>query len=64
MANPLDDALSRLATFRAGWEAADVIDEHSGQTAADLDVIIMLAPALKLDVLGMNPDDNGPCDDV
>ena len=58
MANSLEDALSRLATFRESWQATDVIDEHSGLTAADLDVIIMLAPALKLDVEGMNLNDN------
>ena len=58
MANSLEDALSRLATFRARWEAADVIDDHSGLTAADLDGIITLAPALKLDVQGMTLNDN------
>ena len=58
MANALEDALSRLAAFRARWDAAGVIDAHSGLTASDLDVIISLAPALKLDVLGMDINDN------
>jgi hypothetical protein len=58
MANALEDALSRLATFRARWEFAGVIDEHGGLTAANLDVIIVLTPALKPDVEGMTLNDN------
>ena len=35
-----------------------MIDDRSGLTAADLDMIITLAPALKLDVQGMTFNDN------
>jgi len=35
----LNDALARLYAFRATWNAGDVIDEKSGLTADDLDVV-------------------------
>ena len=58
MENALEDALLRLATYRAGWDAADVIDYQSGLSVADLDVIISLAPALRLNVKGDILNDN------
>lgn len=36
----LNDALARLAAFRATWNPGDAIDEESGLTADDLDVVI------------------------
>ena len=38
--NPLDQAIVRLAEFRATWETGDVICEASKLTADDLDVIL------------------------
>jgi hypothetical protein len=35
----LIDALARLKAFRATWNAGDVIDEGSGLTANDIDVV-------------------------
>jgi hypothetical protein len=35
----LKDALARLKSFRAAWNAGDVIDEGSGLTAKDIDVV-------------------------
>jgi hypothetical protein len=35
----LTDALARLKAFRATWNAGDVIDEASGLTANDIDVV-------------------------
>jgi hypothetical protein len=35
----LTDALARLKAFRATWNAGDVIDEGSGLTANDIDVV-------------------------
>jgi|GEM_PF-5607632 len=36
----LNDALARVKAFRATWNEGDVIDEESGVTADDLDVVI------------------------
>jgi hypothetical protein len=35
----LTDALARIKAFRATWNAGDVIDEGSGLTANDIDVL-------------------------
>lgn len=35
-------ALSRLRAFRQSWNDGDVIDEDSGLTADDLDVVLAL----------------------
>ena len=36
----LSAAMARLATFRTTWEAGDRIDDFSGLTADDLDLIL------------------------
>jgi hypothetical protein len=36
----LNDAVTRLKAFLAGWNPGDVIDEDSGMTADDLGVIL------------------------
>ena len=36
----LNDAVARLKAFRSTWNQGDVIDEESGVTADDLDVIL------------------------
>jgi hypothetical protein len=36
----LNDAVARLKAFLASWNPGDVIDEQSGMTADDLDVIL------------------------
>ena len=35
----LNDALERLKAFRSTWNRGDMIDEDSGLTADDLDVV-------------------------
>jgi hypothetical protein len=35
----LNDALERLKAFRATWNRGDTIDDESGLTADDLDVV-------------------------
>lgn len=56
--NALEDATARLAMFSAIWADGDIVDEPSVLTAADLDIIISFAPALKLDVEAMGLTDN------
>ena len=36
----LNDAVARLKAFRSTWNPGDVIDEESGVTADDFDVIL------------------------
>ncbi len=52
----LTDALTKLAHYRSRYADGDVVDVFSGLTAADLDVIIALTPALHLDVQGVSID--------
>ena len=35
----LNDALGRLKAFRATWNRGDTIDEESGLTADDIDIV-------------------------
>lgn len=48
----LTEALTRLAHYRSRYNDGDLVDEASGLTAADLDVVIAMAPALALDLQG------------
>jgi len=36
----LNDAVARVKAFLAGWNPGEVIDEDSGMTADDLDVLL------------------------
>ena len=36
----LNAAIARLADFRSGWNAEDMIDEESGLSARDVDMIL------------------------